>query len=202
MDEIFEEIFTNQWKECIVSTGQIDFQDVLALVELIKASSNFSEIRLRSGDVEIELRRNGGAGFDPALTCRTSATTPTATSAAALASRDEAPAVIAPKPAARAAAMPAIATDQKARPVAREGVTIIKAPMVGAVYHAPEPGAAPFVKVGQNVSPGDPICIVEVMKLMNSINAESHGVVTEILVADGEAVEYGQELFVISTTKG
>jgi hypothetical protein len=49
-----------------VSTGQIDFQDVLALVELIKASSNFSEIRLRSGDVEIELRRNGGAGFDTA----------------------------------------------------------------------------------------------------------------------------------------
>jgi len=202
MSEIHEEIFSNQWKECKVSTGQIDFQDVLALVELIKASSNFSEIRLRSGDVEIEMRRNGGAGFEPALTSRTAAATPAAPSAAALASRDEAPAAIAPKPPPKTAAMPAAAPAHKARPVAREGVTIIKSPMVGTVYHAPEPGAPPFVKVGQKVSPGDPICIVEVMKLMNSINAESHGVVTEILVADGEAVEYGQELFIISTTKG
>jgi acetyl-CoA carboxylase biotin carboxyl carrier protein len=179
-----------------VSTGQIDFQDVL------KASSNFSEIRLRSGDVEIELRRNGGTGFEPAPTSRTAAAAPPAPSEAALASRDLAPAPIARKPAPEPATMPATAPTKKARPVAREGVTIIKSPMVGTVYHAPEPGAAPFVKVGQKVSPGDPICIVEVMKLMNSINAESHGVVTEILVADGEAVEYGQELFVISTTKG
>lgn len=71
--------------------------------------------------------------------------------------------------------------------------------MVGTVYRASEPGATPFVSVGQSVSPDDPICIVEVMKLMNSIAAGCHGVVTEILVADGEAVAYGQELFVIST---
>lgn len=182
-----------------MSTGQIDFQDVLALVELIKASSNFSEIRLRSGDVEIELRRHGGAGFEAPPTSRAVTASPAAPSEAALASRDLAPVAIAPKPAPKTAPMPAVAPTQKARTVAREGTTIIKSPMVGTVYHAPEPGAAPFVKIGQAVSPGDPICIVEVMKLMNSINAESHGVVTEILVADGEAVEYGQELFVITT---
>jgi acetyl-CoA carboxylase biotin carboxyl carrier protein len=171
-----------------VINGQIDFQDVLQLVELIKASSNFSEIRLRSGDVEVELRRNGGAGFAAAPL-----------PAAVGAPRDTAPAVTAVASAAESAPAHAQASADKPRKTSREGMTIIRSPMVGTVYHAPEPGAAPFVKVGQSVSPGDPICIVEVMKLMNSIDAGCHGVVTEILVADGEAVEYGQELFVIST---
>lgn len=182
-----------------MSNGQIDFQDVLALVELIKASSNFSEIRLRSGDVEIELRRNGGAAFEVAPASRAAAASPAAPSEAIFASRDLAPAAVAPMPAPKSAATPAPASAQKARAASREGTTVIKSPMVGTVYHAPEPGAAPFVMVGQTVSPGDQICIVEVMKLMNSIHAESHGVITEILVADGEVVEYGQELFVIST---
>lgn len=182
-----------------MSNGQIDFQDVLALVELIKASSNFSEIRLRSGDVEIELRRGGGGALEALPASRTIAPSPAAPSEAALASRDLAPAATPPKPAPKAAATPVAAPAEKTRIARLEGATIIKSPMVGTVYHAPEPGAAPFVKVGQPVSPGDQICIVEVMKLMNSIHAESHGVVTEILVADGEAVEYGQELFVIST---
>lgn len=182
-----------------MSNGQIDFQDVLALVELIKASSNFSEIRLRSGDVEIELRRNGGAALEAAPPSRSAAAFSAAPSEAALASRDLASVAVAPVPAPKGAAIPSPASAQKAGTVSREGTTVIKSPMVGTVYHAPEPGATPFVKVGQTVSPGDQICIVEVMKLMNSIHAESHGVITEILVADGEMVEYGQELFVIST---
>jgi acetyl-CoA carboxylase biotin carboxyl carrier protein len=174
-----------------VSNGQIDFQGVLQLVELIKASSNFSEIRLRSGDVEIELRRNGGAGL---------AAPPRAAAMAAPAPREAAPAATAQQPAAPQDA-PAAAPAPAAKPrsaAAREGATVIKSPMVGTVYHAPEPGAAPFVQLGQKVAPQDQICIVEVMKLMNSITAGCHGVVTEILVADGDAVEYGQELFVIA----
>lgn len=182
-----------------MSNGQIDFQDVLALVELIKASSNFSEIRLRSGDVEIELRRNGGAAFEPVPPSRSAAALSVAPSEAAVASRDLAPVAVASEPAPKGAAIPASASAQTARMASRQGATVIKSPMVGTVYHAPEPGAAPFVKVGQTVSPGDQICIVEVMKLMNSIHAESHGVIAEILVVDGEMVEYGQELFVIST---
>lgn len=180
-----------------MSKGQIDFQDVLALVELIKTSSNFSEVRVRSGDVEVELRRNGGAAFEAAPMSHAAAAP--APSQAAPASRQQSPAATAPAPVAGPAATPAVPPAQKARAAAREGTTVIKSPMVGTVYHAPEPGAAPFVKVGQMVAPGDQICIVEVMKLMNSIHAESHGVVAEILVADGEAVEYGQDLFVIST---
>jgi acetyl-CoA carboxylase biotin carboxyl carrier protein len=171
-----------------VSNGQIDFQGVLQLVELIKSSSNFSEIRLRSGDVEVELRRNGGAGL---------AAPPRAAAVAEPAPREAAPAAAAQAPAAPQDTAPAPAARPRST-AAREGATVIKSPMVGTVYHAPEPGAAPFVQLGQVVAPQDQVCIVEVMKLMNSISAGCHGVVAEILVADGEAVEYGQELFVIA----
>ena len=179
-----------------MNNRQIDFQDVLQLVELIKTSSNFSEIRLRTGDVEIELRRNGGAGFDIAPPSRAPVTSSAATLDAAGAPRDLALADVTPMLAPKSA--PTTTSAQKARTTACEGTTVVKSPMVGTVYHAPESGATPFVKIGQTVSPGDQICIVEVMKLMNSIQAESHGVVTEILVADGEVVEYGQDLVVIS----
>ena len=70
--------------------------------------------------------------------------------------------------------------------------------MVGTVYLAPQPGAAPFVSVGQSVAASDLVCIVEVMKLMNAISAGHAGVVSEILVSDGQAVEAAQELFVIA----
>ena len=69
--------------------------------------------------------------------------------------------------------------------------------MVGIFYCAPEPGATPFVKVGQRAAADTTVCIIEVMKLMNSIQAGSSGLVTHILVKDGEAVEFGQALVVI-----
>jgi len=77
-------------------------------------------------------------------------------------------------------------------------MSVVTAPMVGTIYHAAEPGAAPFVKVGQQVEAGDQLCIIEVMKLMNAVTAESGGTVSEILVGDGEAVEFGQHLYVIA----
>ncbi|NLC77621.1 MAG: acetyl-CoA carboxylase biotin carboxyl carrier protein [Clostridia bacterium] len=75
---------------------------------------------------------------------------------------------------------------------------VIKAPMVGTFYRAPAPEAEPFVEVGSRVTPGQTVCIVEAMKLMNEIEAEVRGRVVEILVENGEPVEYGQELFVIA----
>lgn len=74
---------------------------------------------------------------------------------------------------------------------------VVKAPMVGTFYRAPNPGAAPFVDVGQSVKEGDPLCIIEAMKLLNEIEADKAGVIKEILVENGEPVEYGQPLFVI-----
>uniref|UniRef100_UPI0039EF145E acetyl-CoA carboxylase biotin carboxyl carrier protein n=1 Tax=Bordetella sputigena TaxID=1416810 RepID=UPI0039EF145E len=74
---------------------------------------------------------------------------------------------------------------------------VVKAPMVGTFYRSPNPGAAPFVDVGQSVKEGDPLCIIEAMKLLNEIEADKSGVIKEILVENGEPVEYGQPLFVI-----
>lgn len=78
-----------------------------------------------------------------------------------------------------------------------ESAHLVRAPMVGTVYRAPAPGAAPFVEVGQAVSADTTVCIIEVMKLMNSIPAGATGVVSEILVANAAAVEYGEVLMVI-----
>jgi len=73
----------------------------------------------------------------------------------------------------------------------------ILAPLVGVYYMAPEPGAMPFVSVGDEVEPGQQVAIIEAMKLMNPILAEDHATVAEILVADAESVEYGQPLMVL-----
>jgi acetyl-CoA carboxylase biotin carboxyl carrier protein len=84
----------------------------------------------------------------------------------------------------------------EAAPAAIQGHAV-KAPMVGTFYRAPNPGASPFVQVGQTVKEGDPLCIIEAMKLLNEIEADKSGVIKEILVENGEPVEYGQPLFVI-----
>jgi acetyl-CoA carboxylase biotin carboxyl carrier protein len=77
---------------------------------------------------------------------------------------------------------------------------LIKAPMVGTYYASPRPGADAFVAVGDTVSADTVLCIVEVMKLMNNIEAQIDGTVTSILAEDNQAVEYGQPLFVIKRT--
>ncbi|CAH2773364.1 MAG: Biotin carboxyl carrier protein of acetyl-CoA carboxylase [uncultured Caballeronia sp.] len=74
---------------------------------------------------------------------------------------------------------------------------IVTSPMVGSFYRAPSPGADPFVQVGDTVKEGQTLCIIEAMKLLNEIEADKAGVVKEILVENGQAVEYGQPLFVI-----
>jgi acetyl-CoA carboxylase biotin carboxyl carrier protein len=166
---------------------EIEFRDVLELIELIKASSNFSEIRLRSGDLEIELRR-GGAGIGSPRMTLPSATFTDASAPPA----PTAPVATPPAPTLEPTAEVSRAT--RARP----GAHVVCAPMVGTVYHAPQPGAAPFVSIGQRVAASDTVCIVEVMKLMNAIQAGQAGVVGEILVSDGQAVEAAQELFVLT----
>ncbi|CAB3914450.1 Biotin carboxyl carrier protein of acetyl-CoA carboxylase [Achromobacter animicus] len=94
-----------------------------------------------------------------------------------------------------AAAAPAAAPVAPAAPVIQGHV--VKAPMVGTFYRSPNPGAAPFIDVGATVKEGDPLCIIEAMKLLNEIEADKAGVIKEILVENGEPVEYGQPLFVI-----
>jgi len=102
------------------------------------------------------------------------------------------PETAAAAPAPAAAAAPA---EAPAAPVVSGHV--VKAPMVGTFYRSPNPGAAPFVEVGQSVKEGDALCIIEAMKLLNEIEADKSGVIKEILVENGEPVEYGQPLYVI-----
>ena len=99
-------------------------------------------------------------------------------------------------PVAMAAAPAGAAPVAEAVPAPIQGHAV-KAPMVGTFYRAPNPGASPFVQVGQAVKEGDPLCIIEAMKLLNEIEADKSGVIKEILVENGEPVEYGQPLFVI-----
>ncbi|NLC36840.1 MAG: acetyl-CoA carboxylase biotin carboxyl carrier protein [Alcaligenaceae bacterium] len=99
-------------------------------------------------------------------------------------------------PVAAAPAQAAAAPSAPAEPAVPAG-HVVKAPMVGTFYRAPNPGAAPFVEVGQSVKEGDALCIIEAMKLLNEIEADKTGVIKEILVENGEPVEYGQPLFVI-----
>jgi acetyl-CoA carboxylase biotin carboxyl carrier protein len=81
------------------------------------------------------------------------------------------------------------------RPAAAPALKEIKSPMVGTWYKAPEPGADPYVKVGSRVTPGQTVCIIEAMKIMNEIEAEITGVIREVCVEDAQPVEFGQVLF-------
>jgi acetyl-CoA carboxylase biotin carboxyl carrier protein len=105
------------------------------------------------------------------------------------------------QPVAPLAQAPAVApvnapADAPASPVVPDG-HVVKAPMVGTFYRAPNPGSPPFVELGQAVKEGEPLCIIEAMKLLNEIEADKSGVVKAILVESGAPVEFGQPLFLI-----
>jgi acetyl-CoA carboxylase biotin carboxyl carrier protein len=106
-----------------------------------------------------------------------------------------APAAHAPAHAATPAAAPAAA---EAAPATRAAGDAVKSPMVGSVYLQPEPGAEPFVKVGDTVTAGQTLMIIEAMKTMNPIPAPKAGKVVEVLVEDGQPVEFGEPLVVIA----
>ena len=146
-----------------------DIDDILRLID----SSDFDELKLEMGDMKLELRRRGASPATPA---------PAATPAEA--PKAEAPKAEAPKPQAEVAA-PVVSSG---------GGSEVPAPLLGTFYHAPKPGAAPFIKVGDAVAPDTVIGIIEVMKLMNQVEAGVAGTVTEIVAPDGELVEHGQPL--------
>jgi acetyl-CoA carboxylase biotin carboxyl carrier protein len=98
-------------------------------------------------------------------------------------------------------AAPAAPAGEAAAPAAAPALPqghVVTSPMVGTFYRAPSPGADPFVQVGDTVKEGQTLCIIEAMKLLNEIESDVAGVVKEILVENGQAVEYGQPLFVVA----
>jgi acetyl-CoA carboxylase biotin carboxyl carrier protein len=154
--------------ENAVTAMTIDRSLVRELAELL-AETGLTEIEVEDGKRKIRVAR-------------------TITAAPA------APVYAPPPPAAPSAAAPATA----AAPAAEAHVNAVRSPMVGTVYLLPEPGAAPFVTVGQTVKAGDTLLIIEAMKVMNAIPAPASGTVTAILVENAQPVEFDQPLFVIA----
>lgn len=145
-----------------------DIDQIMALVE----GSNFDQLDLELGDMKLSLRRSGAPAVQPARNLAS----PPATAAPAAPVQQEAPAPPAPAAA------------------STEGATDVTAQTLGTFYHAPKPGAEPFVSVGSKVNADTIIGIIEVMKLMTSVPAGISGTVTEIVAPDGELVEFGQVL--------
>jgi acetyl-CoA carboxylase biotin carboxyl carrier protein len=104
---------------------------------------------------------------------------------------------VAPAPAAPAPPPSETPQDKGVDQPADANLTLVKSPIVGTFYEAASPGAAPFVRVGERVQPGKVLCIIESMKLMNEIEAETSGIIDSKLVMNGQPVEYGEALFAI-----
>lgn len=150
----------------------MDLRKLKTLIDLV-SESNISELEITEAEGKVRIVKGGIAA--PVQYVQTLA----------------APVAGQPAVAAAAAAAPA--------PAAAPAVTghVIKSPMVGTFYRSSSPGAAAFVEVGSQVKEGDTLCIVEAMKILNEIEADKAGTVTQILGENGQAVEYGQPLFII-----
>ena len=146
----------------------LTYDDLVQIVELIRTTSQFSEFRLKVGDIEVSLKRANGAACPAPMPQETPV-------------REEAPAV-----------------RRGERQVSfSENLHLVRSPMVGTFYRAPAPGQPPFVEVGQSVEPDSILCVIEVMKLMNSIEAGVRGTVRQVVVENAAAVEAGEVLVAI-----
>ncbi len=152
----------------------MDLRKLKTLIDLV-SESNISELEITETEGKVRIVKGGVAA--PVQYVQTMAA-PSAAMPAAAAPAAEAPAAAAPAPAA--------ATGH-----------VVKSPMVGTFYRSSSPGAAAFVEVGSQVKEGETVCIIEAMKILNEIEADKTGTVTQILGENGQAVEYGQPLFVI-----
>ncbi|MFN7855135.1 MAG: acetyl-CoA carboxylase biotin carboxyl carrier protein [Acidovorax sp.] len=149
----------------------MDLRKLKTLIDLV-SESNVSELEITEAEGKVRIVKSGGAVVQQYMPAPAQA--PAAAPAAA---------PVAELPAPAAAAAPA--------------GHIVKSPMVGTFYRSSSPGAKPFVELGSQVKEGETICIIEAMKILNEIEADKSGTVTRILGENGQAVEYGQPLFVI-----
>jgi acetyl-CoA carboxylase biotin carboxyl carrier protein len=158
----------------------IDIRKLKELVRLM-TSSDLTELDLRDKDEQVTIRRASPQAV------------PTVMAHPMPAMHVATPVAAAPAPAAVAA--PAAAAP--AAPAEDAGLVAIESPMVGTFYASPGPDKPPFVSVGAQVGPTSTVCLVEAMKIFNEIKAERSGTVAKILVKSGDAVEFGQPLFMI-----
>ncbi len=149
----------------------MDLRKLKTLIDLV-SESNVSELEITEAEGKVRIVKSGGAVMQQYV-----------------------PAPMQQQAPAQAAAAP-VAELPAPTPAAPAG-HVVKSPMVGTFYRSSSPGAKAFVEVGSQVKEGETICIIEAMKILNEIEADKSGTVTRILGENGQAVEYGQPLFVI-----
>jgi acetyl-CoA carboxylase biotin carboxyl carrier protein len=154
----------------------MDIRKVKKLIELLE-ESGISEIEIKEGEESVRISRH-----------------PTGTVHAIAAPASYA---VAPPPAGVPVAAAPRAGEMASAGPAAAPEDAVTAPMVGTFYAAPAPGAKPFVEIGSEVKPGDTLCIIEAMKMMNQIESDKAGRVVSVLVKNGDPVEFGQTLFII-----
>jgi acetyl-CoA carboxylase biotin carboxyl carrier protein len=150
----------------------MDLRKLKTLIDLV-AESDIAELEVTEGESKVRIVKSGAAPQNQVVMMQ-----PQAAPQAAM------------PVTAHQAAVPAVASAEP------EG-HIVKSPMVGTFYRSSAPGTPPFVEVGSNVKEGQTLCIIEAMKLLNEIDADASGVIKQILVENGQPVEFGQPLFVI-----
>ena len=154
----------------------MDLRKLKTLIDLV-SESNISELEITEAEGKVRIVKAGASAVTAPLVPAA-----LALSAAPVAAEAAGPAAPAPAPAPAAAETAGHA---------------VKSPMVGTFYRAASPGAKPLAEVGQHIKEGQAICIIEAMKIMNEIEADKTGTITQILCENGQAVEFGQPLFII-----
>jgi acetyl-CoA carboxylase biotin carboxyl carrier protein len=147
----------------------MDIRKVKKLIELLE-ESDIAEIEIHEGEESVRISRHGSMVM-PTMMPQASVAVP------------------------QAAATPAAAVAEE--PSGEIEGHAVRSPMVGTFYRSPSPGSKPFIEVGQQVSAGDTLCIIEAMKILNQIESDKTGTVKQILVENGEPVEYNEPLFII-----
>jgi acetyl-CoA carboxylase biotin carboxyl carrier protein len=151
----------------------MDLRKLKTLIDLV-SESNVSELEITEAEGKVRIVKGGGA----------------------VVQQGSAPAMM-QQPIAAPALAPAPAPVATPAPVEAPAGHMVKSPMVGTFYRASAPGAKSYVEIGSQVKEGETICIIEAMKILNEIEADKTGTITQILCENGQAVEYGQPLFVI-----
>ncbi|MDI9234002.1 acetyl-CoA carboxylase biotin carboxyl carrier protein [Limnohabitans lacus] len=151
----------------------MDLRKLKTLIDLV-SDSNVSELEITEAEGKVRIVKSMGIAA------------PVMVQQAPVAAAPAAPVAVAAAPVAEAPAAPAAPAGHA-----------VKSPMVGTFYRSSSPGAAPFVQIGSVVKEGDTLCIIEAMKILNEIESDKSGTVTQILCENGQATEYGQPLFIV-----
>lgn len=150
----------------------MDLRKLKTLIDLV-SESNVSELEITEAEGKVRIVKSPMVGVAMPMVAQTMVSAPPVAAVAPVGAAEPVPAAVVP------------------------AGHVVKSPMVGTFYRQASPGAKAFVEIGSVVKEGDAICIVEAMKILNEIECDKSGTVTQVLVQNGDAVEYGQPLFVI-----